>query len=89
METVVMMATTTMIVTNLHHVMSARQRSREYNNKGLLLLQMLLHVHRDHRDYYSRGAQDGHLFFHTATDFLKKKKKKGPDSPSVTHLACE
>ena len=27
---------------------------------------MLLYVHRDHKDYYCQGAQDGHLDFHTA-----------------------
>ena len=26
---------------------------------------MLLYVHRDHKDYKGRGAQDGHLDFHT------------------------
>ena len=26
---------------------------------------MLLYVHRDHKDYYGRGAQDDHLGFHT------------------------
>ena len=46
-----MMATTTMIVSNLHHVTSARpQRSCEYNDNGLFLLQMSLYVHRDHKD---------------------------------------
>ena len=25
---------------------------------------MLLYVHRDHKDYYGQGAQDGHLDFH-------------------------
>ena len=35
---------------------------------------MLLHVHRDRRDYkgreaQGRGAQDGHLDFHTAPEF--------------------
>ena len=29
---------------------------------------MLLHVHRDCKDYEGRGAQDGHLDFHTAPD---------------------
>ena len=27
---------------------------------------MLLYVHRDHKDYKGRGAQDGHLDLHTA-----------------------
>ena len=26
---------------------------------------MLLYVHRDHKDYYGRGVQDGHLDFDT------------------------
>ena len=29
------------------------------------LLLMLRYVHRDHKDYYERGAQGGHLHFHT------------------------
>ena len=29
---------------------------------------VLLYVHRDHKDYYGRGAQDGHLDFHTAPE---------------------
>ena len=29
---------------------------------------MLLHVHRDHKDYWGRGAQDGHLDFNTAPE---------------------
>ena len=29
---------------------------------------MLLYVHRDHKDYYGRVAQDGHLDFHTAPE---------------------
>ena len=29
------------------------------------LLLMLRYVHRDYKDYYERGAQDGHLDFHT------------------------
>ena len=44
---------------------------------------MLLYVHRDHKDYYGRGTQDGHLDFHTvpagagsAKHILKKKKRK-------------
>ena len=31
---------------------------------------LLLYVHRDHRDYYGRGDQDGHLDFHTAPSLL-------------------
>ena len=27
---------------------------------------MLLYIHRDHKDYKGRGAQDGHLDFHAA-----------------------
>ena len=27
---------------------------------------MLLYVHRNHKAYQGRGAQDGHLVFHTA-----------------------
>ena len=30
----------------------------------------LLHVHRDHKDCYGRGAQDGHLDFHTAPELF-------------------
>ena len=29
---------------------------------------MLLYVRRDHKDYQGRGAQDGHLDFHTAPE---------------------
>ena len=29
---------------------------------------MLLYVHRDDKDYQGRGAQDGHLDFHTAPE---------------------
>ena len=29
---------------------------------------MLLYAHRDHKDYYGRGAQDNHLDFHTAPE---------------------
>ena len=32
------------------------------------LLQMLLYVHRDRKDYQGRGAQDGHLDFHTTAE---------------------
>ena len=35
---------------------------------GVLLLEMLLCVHRDHKDYLGRGAQDDHLDLHTATE---------------------
>ena len=31
---------------------------------------MLLFVHRDHKDYQGREAQDGHLHFHTANDVV-------------------
>ena len=31
---------------------------------------LLLYVHRDHRDYYGRGDQDGHRDFHTAPSLL-------------------
>ena len=30
---------------------------------------MLLYVHRDHKDYKGREAQDGHLDFHTAPEW--------------------
>ena len=36
----------------------------------ILLLQMSLHVHRSHKAYYGRGAQDGHLDFHTAPELF-------------------
>ena len=29
---------------------------------------MLLYVHRNHKAYSGRGAQDGHLDFHTAPE---------------------
>ena len=29
---------------------------------------MLLYVHRDHKDFWGRGAQDGHLDFHTVPE---------------------
>ena len=29
---------------------------------------MLLYVHRDHKDYYGRGAQDVHFDIHTADE---------------------
>ena len=29
---------------------------------------VLLYVHRDHKDYQGREAQDGHLEFHTAPE---------------------
>ena len=32
---------------------------------------VLLYVHRDHKDYSGRGAQDGHLDFHTAPELCK------------------
>ena len=37
----------------------------------ILLLQVLLYVHRSHKAYYGRGAQDGHLDFHTAPELFK------------------
>ena len=30
---------------------------------------ILLYVHRDHKDDWGRGAQDGHLDFHAAPEF--------------------
>ena len=30
---------------------------------------MLLYVHRDHKDYKGREAQDGHLDFYTAPEW--------------------
>ena len=29
---------------------------------------LLLYIHRDHKDCWGRGAQDGHLVFHTAPE---------------------
>ena len=34
----------------------------------LLLLQKLFYVHRDRKNYWGRGDQDGHLDFHTAPE---------------------
>ena len=31
---------------------------------------MLLYDHRDHKDYYGLGAQDGYLDFHTVPELL-------------------
>ena len=38
----------------------------------LLLLQMLLYARRDHKTYQGRGAQDGHLDFHTAPELRRE-----------------
>ena len=38
---------------------------------------MLLYVHRDHKDYSGREAQDGHLDFYTAPElFLQFQRRK-------------
>ena len=29
---------------------------------------VLLYIHRDHKDYLGQGAQDSHLYFHTASE---------------------
>ena len=46
---------------------------------ALLLLpnssSVLLYVHRDHKDYQGRGAQDGHLDFHTAPELGNRRKR--------------
>ena len=34
---------------------------------------MLLYVHRDHKDYYGRGAQDGHVDLHTVQSWALEK----------------
>ena len=34
----------------------------------LFFSQMLLYVHRDHKDCWGRGAQDSHIDFHTAPE---------------------
>ena len=34
---------------------------------------MLFYVQKDHKDYLGRGAQDGHLDFHTALELCKYK----------------
>ena len=34
----------------------------------VFLFLMFLNVHRDQKDYYRRGVQDGHLDFHTAPE---------------------
>ena len=41
---------------------------------------MLLYVHRDHKDYQGRGAQDVHLGFHTVV-FLVLKVLADSHSP--------
>ena len=38
-----------------------------------ILNSMLLYGHRDHKDYYGRGAQGGHLDIHTAPEFCDFK----------------
>ena len=40
------------------------------------LLQMLLYVHRDLKDYLRRGAQDDHLDFHTPPELWTWKKNE-------------
>ena len=39
---------------------------------AVLFSSMLLYVDGDHRDYWGREAQDGHLDFHTAPEFCFK-----------------
>ena len=34
---------------------------------------MFLYIHRDHQDYWGRGAQDGHLDFHAAPELGAKE----------------
>ena len=34
-------------------------------NALLRFVSLLLYIHRDHTDYWVRGAQDAHLFFYT------------------------
>ena len=37
---------------------------------------VLLYVYRDHTDCLGRGAQDGHLDFHTAPELVKMTKTR-------------
>ena len=50
---------------------TCRRLSRTYtrNDVAVRFSSVLLYVHRDHKDYKGRGAQDGHLDFHTAPEF--------------------
>ena len=53
--------------------MNARRNGRRSERLMVLpataqLSSVLLYVHRDHKDYQGRGAQDVHLDFHTAPE---------------------
>ena len=53
---------------------------------------MLLYVHRDNKDCLGRGAQDGHLDFHTAPVALRPQRPSGTGSPGrpprLSHSSC-
>ena len=43
-----------------------------HETRGLILLQTLLYIHKDHKEYWGQGAQDGHLDFHTASKLCRR-----------------
>ena len=58
--------------------MNARRNGRRSERLMVLpataqLSSVLLYVHRDHKDYQGRGAQDVHLDFHTAPELCLEK----------------
>ena len=46
------------------HLLQALRRTLT----ALVEVQMVLYIHRDHKDYQGPGAQNGHLDFHTAPE---------------------
>ena len=53
----------------------------------ILLLQILLDIHRNHKAYEEWRAQDGHLDFHTAPEFCALHGKEGVISASSEFCA--
>ena len=47
-----------------------RQQLQQQGSEGGKFGSTLLYVHRNHKDYQGRGAQDGHMDFHTAPSEL-------------------
>ena len=53
----------------MHHVSAQGVNGRMINvHNYLLLSSVLLSIHRDHKDYLGRGAQDVQLDVHTALE---------------------
>ena len=48
-----------------------RQQLQQRGSEGGKFGSTLLYVHRNHNDYQGRGAQDGHLDFHTAPELCR------------------